>query len=345
MFSSKTFGFTKQPQLARCWLGDLIKPIYIRGWWRTQVRGPSVWMLCSVRSLCRPLSWLSTNQRRPPPLNQSQRPFPLSWRDVECADVEPCNSILLSKSSRSFLWNWKYTRTFYFLHTFLLNKKSSNIQLLDFGGLGCPFPGCQGVVLDQQHWWWSCVRRCSTAAPSLLWSCPPPSTCQELPAAAVVKQILHQQTWDYANKTTSSQQWEFEDFRVSYNIVKGLLSSCRSAKNSCSPTQHMWSGALAEQKRPQSDEHCWPDRPRALWARGEGLEQQRAGGGRGDVPQRGVGQLVHLPPCCREHSRRLSSAVRDCRGDHRRVGEDDAGESLLNLSKCGDRPSSLSCHL
>ena len=194
--------------------------IYIRGWWRTQVRGPSVWMLCSVRSLCRPLSWLSTNQRRPPPLNQSQRPFPLSWRDVECADVEPCNSILLSKSSRSFLWNWKYTRTFYFLHTFLLNKKSSYIQLLDFGGLGCPFPGCQGVVLDQQHWWWSCVPRCSTAAPSLLWSCPPPSTCQELPAAAVVKQILHQQTWDYANKTTSSQQWEFEDFRVSYNKLK-----------------------------------------------------------------------------------------------------------------------------
>ena len=196
------------------------KPIYIRGWWRTQVRGPSVWMLCSVRSLCRPLSWLSTNQRRPPPLNQSQRPFPLSWRDVECADVEPCNSILLSKSSRSFLWNWKYTRTLYFLHTFLSKKNSSNIQLLDFGGLGCPFPGCQGVVLDPQHWWWSRVPRCSTAAPSLLWSCCPPSTCQELPAAAVVKQILHQQTWDYANKTTSSQQWEFEDFRVSYNKLK-----------------------------------------------------------------------------------------------------------------------------
>ena len=130
MFSSKTFWFTKQPQLARCWLGDLIKPIYIRGWWRTQVRGPSVWMLCSVRSLCRPLSWLSTNQRRPPPLNQSQRPFPLSWRDVECADVEPCNSILLSKSSRSFLWNWKYTRTFYFLHTFFAKKRIALISSL-----------------------------------------------------------------------------------------------------------------------------------------------------------------------------------------------------------------------
>ena len=87
-------------------------------------------MLCSVRSLCRPLSWLSTNQRRPPPLNQSQRPFPLSWRDVECADVEPCNSILLSKSSRSFLWNWKYTRTFYFLHTFFAKKRIALISSL-----------------------------------------------------------------------------------------------------------------------------------------------------------------------------------------------------------------------
>ena len=60
-------------------------------------------MLCSQPSPAPTVSWLSANQSEPSLLSQSQQPFPLFGRDVECADVEPCNSILLNKSSRSFL--------------------------------------------------------------------------------------------------------------------------------------------------------------------------------------------------------------------------------------------------
>ena len=60
-------------------------------------------MLCSQPSSAPTVSWLSANQSEPSLLSQSQQPFPLFGRDVECADVEPCNSILLNKSSRSFL--------------------------------------------------------------------------------------------------------------------------------------------------------------------------------------------------------------------------------------------------
>ena len=60
-------------------------------------------MLCSQPSPAPTVSWLSANQSKPSLLSQSQQPFPLFGRDVECADVEPCNSILLNKSSRSFL--------------------------------------------------------------------------------------------------------------------------------------------------------------------------------------------------------------------------------------------------
>ena len=60
-------------------------------------------MLCSQPSSAPTVSWLSANQSQPSLLSQSQQPFPLFGRDVECADVELCNSILLNKSSRSFL--------------------------------------------------------------------------------------------------------------------------------------------------------------------------------------------------------------------------------------------------
>ena len=60
-------------------------------------------MLCSQTSSAPTVSWHSANQSEPSLLSQSQQPFPLFGRDVECADVEPCNSILLNKSSRSFL--------------------------------------------------------------------------------------------------------------------------------------------------------------------------------------------------------------------------------------------------
>ena len=83
MFSSKTFGFTKQPQLARCWLGDLIKPIYLYPWLVTHAGKRSLCMNALLREKPLPAPVLALHQSETTSASQpitAAFPSLLTWR-------------------------------------------------------------------------------------------------------------------------------------------------------------------------------------------------------------------------------------------------------------------------
>ena len=141
------------------WFSSLT--IYILCRWRTQVRGPSfVWMLCSQPSSAPTVSWLSANQSEPSLLSQSQQPFPLFGRDVECADVEPCNSILLNKSSRSFL-----RKHIEFHQKYPCSRNPLILKITERSLL--PFPGCGLLCVPGPPSPAAVVPACSAQSPAV----------------------------------------------------------------------------------------------------------------------------------------------------------------------------------
>ena len=153
------------------------------------------------------LSCLSTNHSKPFLLGQSERPFPLSWRDVECADVEPCNSILLNKSSRPFLGKLHTPHCWGSSEISVKKNKADKRQigkrtLLPFSGFGWVLSSNRGGLVRLLWGGGAAVQWRPSSAEAAIWRSYPPTQPNYLPPSWLSGETeLHQQVYIRANKT------------------------------------------------------------------------------------------------------------------------------------------------